>query len=295
MATRVDNFTPFDILSARGGKAFPLNAQRDSEAEKLQKQKAAQEFAALLFLEVIKAMRATIPAGGLFETDSLSQDVYATLADTEVARALVKREGFGLGKFIERALDASDHVSAPPVPRGIVPPLGSHLGPVSNRKHESPENAAVAVLSAIAAATEVADHVLPLPVAGRITSHFGVRRDPLGHGERRHKGIDIAAPAGTPVQAVAAGKVIFSGRAGGYGNLVAIDHGNGFTTRYAHNQALLVSVGEMVTVGQEIAQVGSTGRSTGPHLHFEVLREGQAVDPLAVSANFPSAKKFAAR
>jgi murein DD-endopeptidase MepM/ murein hydrolase activator NlpD len=110
-----------------------------------------------------------------------------------------------------------------------------------------------------------------------------------------HKGLDIAAPTGAPVKAVAPGKVVFSSQAGGYGNLVVIDHGNGFTTRYAHNRTLLVSVGDTVRAGQEIAHVGSTGRSTGPHLHFEVLRNGYAVDPLAAIANFPSATKLASR
>lgn len=292
MATRVDHFIPLDILSARGGKAFPLTTTRDSTAEKLQKQKAAQEFAALLFLEVIKAMRATVPSGGLFESDSLSQDVYSTLADAEVARSLVKREGVGLSKYIERALDAHDRVLVPPASRSVLPPLETRVGPVSKEFSQPPQNStAVSRLHT----TTAADDTLTLPVVGRITSHFGLRRDPLGEGERQHKGIDIAAPAGTPVRAAAAGKVIFSGRAGGYGNVVAIDHGNGFTTRYAHNQTLLVSIGETVKVGQEIAQVGSTGRSTGPHLHFEVLREGQAVDPLAMGANFLSARKLASR
>jgi len=112
------------------------------------------------------------------------------------------------------------------------------------------------------------------PVDGRITSRFGTRWG------RMHNGVDIAAPAGTPVLAAAPGKVTYAGWAGSYGMLVTIDHGNGVETRYAHNSRILVKVGDEVQRGQRIALVGSTGNSTGPHLHFEVLVNGENRDPL---------------
>lgn len=114
---------------------------------------------------------------------------------------------------------------------------------------------------------------LSWPVQGRVTSHFGPRWG------RMHNGIDIAAPTGTPVHAAAAGKVTHSGWAGTFGQLVVVDHGNGLETRYAHNSKLLVRVGDEVQRGQRIALVGSTGQSTGPHLHFEVLVDGKPQDP----------------
>jgi murein DD-endopeptidase MepM/ murein hydrolase activator NlpD len=95
-----------------------------------------------------------------------------------------------------------------------------------------------------------------------------------------HEGIDIAVPTGTPVWAAAAGTVIYSGWLGGYGNLVVVDHGNGLATAYAHNSALLVAVGQVVAQGDTIALAGSTGHSSGPHVHFEVRVNGVAVDPL---------------
>lgn len=119
---------------------------------------------------------------------------------------------------------------------------------------------------------------LPLP-GGSINSGFGVRRDPMTGRLARHTGVDMAAPLGTPIRASAGGRVRTAGRLGPYGNVVEIDHGNGLITRYAHASRLYVRVGELVMPQQAIATVGSTGRSTGPHLHFEVLRNGVQVEP----------------
>ena len=112
------------------------------------------------------------------------------------------------------------------------------------------------------------------PVSGPVTSGFGMRWG------RMHEGIDIAASIGTPVHAAAAGTVIYASWMTGYGNLVVVDHGNGLATAYAHASALLVHVGQPVAQGQTVSLVGSTGNSTGPHLHFEVRVNGVAVDPL---------------
>jgi murein DD-endopeptidase MepM/ murein hydrolase activator NlpD len=121
-----------------------------------------------------------------------------------------------------------------------------------------------------------------MPVAtGYISSYYGGRIDPFDGQGAFHRGIDFAAPKGTPVHAVAEGVVTYAGVRSGYGNVVEIDHGNGYATRYAHNSKLLVHVGQRVHVGSEIAVVGSTGRSTGPHCHFEVWLHGRSVNPLA--------------
>ena len=114
---------------------------------------------------------------------------------------------------------------------------------------------------------------------GLLSSKFGKRIDPFSGKKETHKGIDIAGKEGSEVLAVGDGVVTFSGKRKGFGNLVEVDHGKGFTTRYAHNQAQLVSVGDTVRKGQAIALMGSTGRSTGPHVHIEVLRNGKQVDP----------------
>ena len=118
------------------------------------------------------------------------------------------------------------------------------------------------------------------PIAGSyITSGFGGRADPFGGGHQFHKGIDFEADVGDPVLAVADGVVSYSGVRSGYGNVVEVDHGNGYVTRYAHNSRLTRNVGDLVRSGQEIAKAGSTGRSTGAHVHFEVWQDGVVVNP----------------
>ncbi len=122
---------------------------------------------------------------------------------------------------------------------------------------------------------------------GYISSKFGMRIDPFTGKKIFHNGVDIASKRGTPINAVGSGIVIFSGTKSGYGKVVKVQHGNGFVTIYAHNHELMVKFGDYVTKGQKIATVGSTGRSTGPHLHFEVQLDGKTVNPV----NYLSAAK----
>jgi murein DD-endopeptidase MepM/ murein hydrolase activator NlpD len=119
------------------------------------------------------------------------------------------------------------------------------------------------------------------PVAGEVdmSSAFGVRMDPFLHRPAMHTGLDMRGDVGDPVHATAAGRVTIAGREGGYGNMVEINHGNGFATRYGHLSEIDVKVGQTVHIGEVIGKVGSTGRSTGPHLHYETRIDGEAVDP----------------
>ena len=118
-------------------------------------------------------------------------------------------------------------------------------------------------------------------MAGYISSYFGERMDPFNGEEAFHKGLDFASDAGSDVLAVAQGVVTWARPREGYGVLVEVNHGNGYVTRYAHNSRALVAAGDTVQRGQAVAVVGSTGRSTGPHVHFEVLRDGRQIDPMA--------------
>ncbi len=117
------------------------------------------------------------------------------------------------------------------------------------------------------------------PVNGRISSPFGYRIHPILHTRRFHNGIDLAAPTGTRIKAAGTGKVIFAGWKGAYGNCIIIDHGSGWSTMYGHCSKLSVSRGQTVRKGQTIGRVGSTGWSTGPHLHWTVYHNGKAVNP----------------
>ncbi|KHO62105.1 metalloendopeptidase [Thermoanaerobacter sp. YS13] len=118
------------------------------------------------------------------------------------------------------------------------------------------------------------------PVYGTITSPFGMRKSPFGYGTEFHPGIDISVPVGTPVKAAGKGVVTYAGWLTGYGNAVIIDHGYGIESVYGHNSEILVKVGQSVKRGDIIAKSGNTGRSTGPHVHFEVRVNGNPVDPM---------------
>jgi murein DD-endopeptidase MepM/ murein hydrolase activator NlpD len=145
------------------------------------------------------------------------------------------------------------------------------------------QEAQLGVLENLLLDRKVDNALLPsgMPVAqGYMASGFGERLDPINGHEAVHLGLDFDAPAGTPVLAVAEGVVSFVGVKPGYGNVVEIDHGNGYMTRYAHNSAIVAQAGARVHAGDTIAKVGSTGRATGPHCHFEVWLHGRAVNPL---------------
>ena len=128
------------------------------------------------------------------------------------------------------------------------------------------------------------------PVDGPVGSSFGFRYDPFNGRQALHTGLDFPAPVGTPIQAAAGGVVLAIERHADYGNLLTLDHGNGLVTRYAHLSRVLVEPGDIVRRRQPIAEVGSTGRSTGPHLHFEVLLAGVPQNPARFLAKAPSGR-----
>jgi murein DD-endopeptidase MepM/ murein hydrolase activator NlpD len=151
--------------------------------------------------------------------------------------------------------------------------------------HMNFENSLNALDGALARLETMRDKAREIPFAnpepGRpITSRFGTRKDPFLGTMALHAGVDFQAPTGTPIHPTAPGRVIAAGWAGGYGQRVEIDHGNGITTRYGHMSKILAHVGQVVDVNDVIGQVGSTGRSTGSHLHYEIRKSGQAVDPM---------------
>jgi len=174
-------------------------------------------------------------------------------------------------------------------PEGVVegavaaaPELTSMLDDLTNQIKDRERQ--LSVLESLISTRNLSRQIVPggRPVMqGWISSYFGHRADPFTGRSAFHRGLDFAGPAGAEVVAVASGVVTYSKDRFGYGKCVEINHGNGYVTRYAHNQRVLVQAGDTVQKGQPIALIGSTGRSTGPHLHFEVLKQGRSVDPMS--------------
>lgn len=224
--------------------------------------KAVAEFEAMFIQQMLKSMRDTVQKGDLFHGGS-GEEIYTSLLDEELSKNMARAGGIGLSEMLLKELSSDD---APEALRTELPPRAS--APVSLPEPEQ-------------APAPPVDGPFSYPVKAfkRVSSEFGRRIDPVTGMERFHHGIDIAASQGTPIYPAAPGKVIFSGEKGGYGNTIEVLHDNGYITRYGHNRKNLVNVGERVDMANPIAYVGSTGRSTGPHLHFEVIREGAAINP----------------
>jgi murein DD-endopeptidase MepM/ murein hydrolase activator NlpD len=152
-------------------------------------------------------------------------------------------------------------------------------GSRSFRQGVAAANDGIGQLAALRAVARQLPLRRPLALA-EITSGFGTRLDPFFSKPSYHAGVDFRSDAGSSVHATAAGQVVVAGNNGGYGIMVEIDHGSGLTTRYAHLSSISVKAGDRVAAGTVVGHVGTTGRSTGPHLHYEVRVEGEAIDPM---------------
>jgi murein DD-endopeptidase MepM/ murein hydrolase activator NlpD len=214
-----------------------------------------------LFVAINRSLR-TIEAEQMTKLRRLTEDAYETAEAITGALAqagLATAAGYGL-----------DAVGGPLVAVGA----GAQFDDVVEELDE-----------ALARLDEVKRKARKLPIANpapgkAVSSSFGIRRDPIIGRRAMHAGMDFRAQTGAPVRASGAGVVTFAGRNGGYGRMVEIDHGGGLTTRYAHLSRIAVSVGDRIEPGAIVGKVGSSGRSTGPHLHYEVRRGGKALNPL---------------
>ena len=249
-----------------------------------QVKKLAEEFEAMLVTQMLRDMRKSMIDAEEEEQGGFGAGAMNDTVDVELGRSLSRTGGFGLAKQLMKALehqieakvDAKGAVasSAPestaPVsaPRAVGPTPGDVVIPSSTPLTPSP----------VQPISSSVDDPIAVP-AGRVTSEFGWRRDPFTGGARFHKGVDVAMAYGTGAQAAAAGRVVFAGEQGGYGNTVVIQHASGDKTRYAHLASAGVHAGEEVGAGQVIGRAGHSGRATGSHLHFEVISGGRAVKP----------------
>jgi len=233
---------------------------REEKEKRLKK--ACDQFEGILVKMMLKSMRDATPKEGLFGS-GLDQDIYTSMMDDALADSIAAGQGLGISKAMYEQMKG--RLEAVTAKAGI---QGDQAAPATQA-------------SEVTKVPEAAEKKVgfALPLEGRVSSEFGWRRDPFTEEQRFHKGLDLAAPRGTPILSSAEGTVVFSGWQGGHGNTVVIRHPDGHETRYSHNAQNLVQEGDRVGQGEMIARVGSTGRSTGPHLHFEVTKGGVAVDP----------------
>jgi murein DD-endopeptidase MepM/ murein hydrolase activator NlpD len=262
LASRLLNHNGLEVLNRqtvqslqKGGSTAGDNAQR--------LRAVAKEFEALFLNYMLSVMRETVDESGLTEKGP-GASIYTELFDQEVSRSLATRGALGISDLLIQRL--SEQVSGADADVGQE--KAGKAEPLSGAGHP--------------AGAEDAVPDFRMPLQARISSAFGIRKDPLTHAMALHRGVDIAAPDGMEVHAACAGHIVFSGYEKGYGNTVVVQHPGGFETRYAHLHTLKVSVGDPVPAGGILGTVGNTGRSTGPHLHFEVSRNGHQIDPEAL-------------
>jgi len=241
----IDSLTPAAMLATQ--QALP----DASDLKGKDMGEAAEQFEGYMVEMMVREMRKTIPKG-MFHSNAV--DLFGGVLDQEISKSIARAGGLGFGKMLSPHSESRSQSLGHPRPVRMV-------APGETRR-----------------AINTMDGVLP--VDGVVTSTFGRRHDPFHGKQSSHKGLDIAAPSGTSIQPVRAGTVVSAGRRGGYGNVVVLDHGDGTTSLYAHCKDIKVQAGARVELGDVIATVGSTGRSTGPHLHLEIHRNGQAVDPV---------------
>ena len=255
------------LVDVGGTKLLSVGTPTRETVDRKSVEEVAREFEAMLLSQMMQQLRETFAASDGDEEDGeglgLGDQTMTETIDVELARELSKAGGIGLADVLGRSM-----MRATPGMAALAQPASTGT--------ESPS---VPVAFSTSTTAVSAAEPMRLPLAGAQSSGFGWRADPF-HGTRRfHSGMDLKAAYGTEVPAAAAGTVSFAGAQGGYGLSVVVDHANGTQTRYAHLSSLSVKAGEEVASGSFVGRVGSTGRSTGPHLHFEVLVAGRAVDP----------------
>jgi murein DD-endopeptidase MepM/ murein hydrolase activator NlpD len=256
-------------LAAAGAPASATGATDPAKVKDL-----ASQFEGLLLSKMMQDLKLSL--GGEDDNPDSGNDIgpLGDVMTSELGLALSRAGGFGLGKALSGALlkqlphgqSSADDTVAGLAAGTDLPIAGGTTGTPTVQTMPAP---------APAAATASA----PAPAAARVSSGFGWRSDPINGETKFHKGLDLALAQGTPVYAPADGRVESVGQQTGYGLTVVVRHANGFETRYAHLSAANVRAGDTITTGEAIAHTGNTGRSTGAHLHLEVLQNSQPVDP----------------
>jgi murein DD-endopeptidase MepM/ murein hydrolase activator NlpD len=254
-----------------------------SDVERKKVAELAHQFESMLMTQMLREMRKSMLTEN--ETGSgLGASAMTDTVDVELGSELSRTGGFGLSDMLIKAFDRQAAGRRPAPASSTVAPPVSFTPATATRAPAAPVPAAVAPAGIPSAPrpggdgqpTAAAAPVLP---DGPVSSSFGWRADPFNGRARFHSGTDVKMAYGKDVLSAATGRVSFVGEQSGYGLMVRIDHGNGLETRYAHLSQSDLHAGDTVKSGQVIARSGNSGRSTGPHLHFEVLENGRAVAP----------------
>ncbi len=230
---------------------------------------ATESFEAIFIKDLLTVMRKATSEGGLFNSGN-SGKIYSSMIDTELSKNLAKGRGLGLGQMLLRQL-VKDGVTDGP--KGMKPLKaeqafdlkGTGLSELKGAKVVSGD--AVKVLK------------YEMPVEGTVSSNYGMGTHPTGHSNEFHEGMDISTYEGAPVYPAADGEVSYIGKSDRYGNFVEVKHDDGIVSRYANLHSHLVKEGDIVKTSKPFAFVGDSGSSTAAHLHFELLRDGKALDP----------------
>jgi murein DD-endopeptidase MepM/ murein hydrolase activator NlpD len=255
----MSNDTVNNDTAAQG---ISLDPSKRTDADRQEIKRLAQQFEAMLMTQMLREMRKSMVDGEEDKENGFGAEAMTDTADVELGAALSRSGGIGLTdnllKAFERQITGVQDQNPPAkTPEAVVRPsadLTPGTGPL--------------MLSEVTASAPV-------------SSKFGWRQDPLTGQATFHRGVDIAVAYGHDVKAAADGVVSFAGVQNGYGNTVVIDHEGGRQTRYAHLSQELVRAGDVVSEGQVLGKSGNSGRTTGPHLHFEMLVNGRPVDPVA--------------
>jgi murein DD-endopeptidase MepM/ murein hydrolase activator NlpD len=251
-----------DQLQSRA-QALSNTAAKDTPAAV---KKVSQEFESLFVAYLLKTMRETIEEAGSEENSGFGKGIYTELFDQELSRNIARQGALGISDLIVKGFNRE---VAPTKPGSLPEP-----GPGASTIAPAPTETSTADPTG-------SDLDFGRPLPGPVSSSYGWRKDPFTRLEKFHQGVDFQAPAGSEVRAASEGEVVFAGYDSGYGNTIVLQHPQGFQTRYAHLGTVSVKAGESVSSRQVLGVVGNTGHSTGPHLHFEVSRWGEKVNPWA--------------
>jgi flagellar protein FlgJ len=267
------NQVPTDVLISSGGRFDNrLHASRGpaSSRQNGELKKAAQEFEAIFIAQMLKVMRETIEESGLTE-GGFGKSVYTELFDQELSLNLARNGTLGIADLLEKRLTSTADIEGKQDP---------DLAPSkSGLKKQGVAKEAAASDSGQPSEQDYGISDMHLPVNGPVSSLYGMRRDPFTRQAKFHHGMDLAAPEGMSILPALPGTVISARYENGYGNTVVVEHAGGIKTRYGHLGSVSVKAGDVITSEDILGTVGNTGRSTGAHLHFEVLRNGISMDP----------------